>query len=113
MHEFSIVQSLVDRVEAEARVRGATKVRRVSVRIGELSGVEAELLERAYDVYRERTICHDAALEIRRVPAKWTCPRCAADLARLGPRRCAACGTAARLAEGDDIVLEQIEMEVA
>jgi hydrogenase nickel incorporation protein HypA/HybF len=113
MHEFSIVQALVDRVEEEARARGATKVRLVAVRIGELSGVEAELLERAYGVYRDRTVCDGAALEIRRVEARWTCPRCRAELARGGPRRCSACGTPGRLAEGDEIVLDRIEMEVA
>ncbi len=40
MHEYSIVQALVERVDAEARARGATAVHRLSVSIGELSGVE-------------------------------------------------------------------------
>ena len=62
MHEYSIVQALLERVEAEAAARGAVAVERVVVQIGELSGVEIELLATAYDTFRERTICERAPL---------------------------------------------------
>ena len=63
MHEYSIVQALIERVDAEARARRATAVHRLSMRIGELSGVEVELLTTAYETFRERTICAGAELE--------------------------------------------------
>ena len=55
MHEYSIVQALLERVAAEARARRATSVHRLTIRIGELSGVEPELLATAYATFRERT----------------------------------------------------------
>lgn len=113
MHEYSIVQALVERVEAEATRRGAASVHRLHVRIGEASGVEIELLKTAYGVFRERTLCETAELSIVPVPARWECPRCRSDIPRGSILRCAECAVPARLAEGDEIFLDRIEMEVA
>ena len=111
MHEYSIVAALIDQVEREAKTRGA-EVHRVHVAIGELAGVEIELLRTAYDTFTERTLCDGAPLEIRPVAAEWRCPRCDVAIARGGRLRCARCGGPARLTRGDEIVLERIEMEV-
>ena len=112
MHEYSIVQALLDRVDAEARAHAASAVRRIQVRLGELSGVERDLLESAYLLCRERTLCADAALDILPVAARWSCPRCDRVFFRGEVLRCTACGLSARLICGDEILLERIEMEV-
>jgi hydrogenase nickel insertion protein HypA len=113
MHEYSIVQALLARVEEEARRHNASSVRRLHVRIGELSGVERDLLATAYEVFRERTLCEGADLTIRPVAARWSCPRCDDPIPRGAILRCSACGVPARLCEGDEIVLDRIEMEVS
>lgn len=110
MHEYSIIQSLVDSVEAAVKNHGA--VHRIDVRIGELSGVDCELLATAFDVFRAGTICEKAAMQIERVPAVWQCPKCGAPIARGTMLRCRACDEPARLASGDEIVLQRIELEV-
>lgn len=112
MHEYSIIQALLQRVETEARERHALSIARLRIALGELSGVDPELLSSAYEVFRERTLCHGATLEIRAVPAHWICPVCGRTLPRGEILRCLACQAPARLAAGDEIVLEQIEMEV-
>jgi hydrogenase nickel incorporation protein HypA/HybF len=112
VHEYSIVQALVEQVEQEARARCALRVDRVSVRIGELAGVEIELLQTAYQTFRERTICEHAPLEIRLVPAQWVCRTCGAAIDRGAVLRCALCDGAATLQQGDEILLDQIDMEV-
>ena len=113
MHEYSIVSALLQRVEVEAQSRGATSVGRIRVALGELSGVDPELLSTAYEVFRERTLCQDAPMEIRTVSASWVCPSCGRTLARGQVLRCPSCQAPARLVSGDEIILEQIEMEVA
>jgi len=113
MHEYSIVQALLNKVEAECASRGATAVHRLSVRIGELSGIEPDLLATAWETFREDSICRGAPLEIRRVPASWACPQCRAPIPKGMRLQCPLCEVPAKLAEGDEIVLEQIEMEVA
>ena len=112
MHEYSIVQSLVDRVDAEAKLRGATRVHRLSIRIGELAGVDPELLMTAYQTFRERTICEWAELDLTIVSARWACERCGRQIGGGGLLRCDACDAPAKLAEGDEIILDRIEMEV-
>jgi hydrogenase nickel incorporation protein HypA/HybF len=113
MHEYSIVQALVDRVEEVARRRGATAVERLEVSIGEVAGVEVGLLETAFDVYRPGTLCASAALQVRVVPALWACRACGGSIEKGRALGCAACGGLATLVQGDEIVLERIEMEVA
>jgi hydrogenase nickel incorporation protein HypA/HybF len=113
MHEYSIVQALLDRVEREARRHGAGRVHRVRVSIGELAGVEVALLLTAYDTIRHRTCCEQATLEVRSIEARWECSRCGADIAPQRSLHCPTCGRTARLAAGDEIVLEQIELEAA
>lgn len=112
MHEYSLVQSLMERIEQEASARRAVAIHRVRVRIGELSGVEPDLFASAFDIVRERTICEHAELVLTRIAARWECPACQTTFAPGAALQCARCGAPARLAAGDDILLEQIEMEV-
>ena len=112
MHEYSIVQSLFDRIHEAARERGAVAVRRVRVQIGEIAGVDVELLRTAYDLFRVRTICENAPLDVDAVATRWTCPEGHGDITRGCALVCPDCSRPARLAAGDEIVLEQLELEV-
>ena len=112
MHEYSIVQALMERVNAEAQARHATAVHRLSIRIGELSGVEVELLTTAYETFRERTICAGAELDVQMVAARWECPACGRAMSRGELLSCPSCAVPARLAQGDEIMLDRIELEV-
>jgi hydrogenase nickel incorporation protein HypA/HybF len=112
MHEYSVVRSLLEMVEERARERGASAVHRLRVCIGELSGVETELFISAYEILRERTVCDGAPLELQEVEASFVCPRCRVEVPRGSVLTCAVCGAPARLVQGDEILLERIEMEV-
>jgi len=112
MHEYSIVSSLIDRVEDAARKNGATSVAGLTVRIGESSGVDARLLSIAFDTFREKTICANAKLTIENVPAKFQCPRCGKEPAPGAPLRCFACNQPAQLVAGDEIILAHLELEI-
>ena len=112
MHEYSIVQSLVESVAAAVGSRIAS-VQRVDVRIGELAGVDCTLLATAFEVFRDGTLCERAMLTIDRIPARWECSLCRGDVPLGGFLRCQLCNAPARLAAGDEIVLQRIELEVA
>ncbi len=109
MHEYSLVSSLLERVQREAAEHPGAVVRKLHVRIGELAGVEISLFRTAFETVRTRTVCEGAELLIDRIPARWHCPKCGAAIAP--PERCTACMSPARLASGDEIMLDRIELE--
>ncbi|MBI3932058.1 MAG: hydrogenase maturation nickel metallochaperone HypA [Acidobacteria bacterium] len=113
MHEYSVAQALIDRAAHEARARGALRVLGLTVQVGQLSGVEPDLLLSAYEICRVGTVCQDAALAVGRVDAQWSCPRCAATIAPGDVLRCPRCAAPACLARGGELLLERIEIEVA
>jgi hydrogenase nickel incorporation protein HypA/HybF len=113
MHEYSLVQALVSRAEEEARRRGALRIHGLTVRLGELSGVDPELLETAYDIFRAGTLCEHAVLKLTRVPAGWACPRCRRPIPRGDVLRCPDCDVPALLDDGSDaLTLDAIDLEV-
>ena len=110
MHEYSIVSSLVERVAREVAAHPGAVVRRLHVKIGELAGVEIPLLRTAFETFTPRSACEGAELDIAPVAAAWQCRACGQVLAPGAVLRC--CGRPAHLVAGDEIVLEQIELEV-
>jgi hydrogenase nickel incorporation protein HypA/HybF len=113
MHEASLVTALLARVEQEARKRGARRVHRVEIALGELAGVECELLVTAWEAFRTNTCCDGAPLLVEREAAQWQCPRCGGPTGEDGYLRCPTCNLPARLVKGGDILLQRIEMEVS
>ncbi len=113
MHEYSIAASLIERVTVEAEKHRARAVRRVRVRLGELSGVEPELLATAFDLAREDTCCSAAVLELDFVPARWACETCHELVDPKATLRCASCAGPARLVAGDELDLFSLELEVS
>jgi hydrogenase nickel incorporation protein HypA/HybF len=113
VHEYSIAQAMFDQIEATARENHAIAVHGVHVRVGAAAGVDVSLLRTAYDTFRVHTMCESAPLDIAEVPARWTCPNGHGDIEPNRPLACPSCGRAARLVEGDELVLDSLELEVA
>lgn len=76
MHEVSIMQDALELAEAQARARGASRIHRITLRIGALSGVVPDALEFAFDAVTSGTMADGAELRIERVGALAFCPVC-------------------------------------
>ena len=76
MHEYSIVQSLLDSCEEHARENNSTNVTKVIVKIGVLSGVEPDLLQTAFDTFKEKTVCEKAEFIINHQKVVISCLSC-------------------------------------
>ena len=112
MHEYSVVLSLLDAVEEHAVQHGEADVHQIRVCVGELSGVEPELLVSAFDICRQTSKYPHAKLEIVPVTARWGCQRCGLDLEPGSILRCPKCERPATLVEGGEIILDHLELEV-
>jgi len=112
MHEYSIIQALVDSVETHTAGHEGAAVTLLRVSIGELAGVDATMLASAYDVFRAGTICENAVLEIVPIPARWSCSKCGLEIPCGEALRCVSCGGEAKLSSGDEILLDQIEIVI-
>ncbi len=113
MHEYSIVQNLLDLCEQNAAANNATKVHKVVVGIGELSSVEPQLLKTAFDTFKLETIAQSAVMEIQRIPLKAKCFDCSADFVpTMTNFLCPKCGsTDTKLTSGDELLLLSLEIE--
>lgn len=113
MHEFSIVSSLLDLVEADVLKHRAKAATRVVVRIGEMSGVVAELLAEAFHVCKIGTLAEGAELVIEQQEVLISC-----GCGYQGPiinRRfiCPVCGVAeVEVTAGEEMILQQLELEI-
>jgi hydrogenase nickel incorporation protein HypA/HybF len=112
MHEMSICQGLMDQVERIAAEQNASRVDSISLSIGPLSGVEPDLLKRAYEVARLHTVAENAELEIRTGPVVVECRSCGASgEAQVNRLLCPACGNwQVNLVQGDELLLLRLEV---
>lgn len=113
MHEYSIVQSLLESCEEHARQNSATKVIKVIVKIGVLSGVEPDLLQTAFDTFKEKTICDGCEFIINHQKVVITCLSCDEESTlEKNEFICPKCkSNQVKLIDGEDMFLMSLEME--
>ena len=78
MHELGIVRNIVAIVGEAAKGR---RVRRVSIEVGELSGVMTDAIAFCFEVVARGTLVEGAALEIREIEGRARCDACGAEFA--------------------------------
>jgi hydrogenase nickel incorporation protein HypA/HybF len=114
MHELSIVASLFETLEEQAKDNKAKKITSVRLKVGALSGVVPELLKTAFDIYKKDTLADGAELLIEEVPLKVKCLKCGAEIEKDDfVFICEECASSElKTLAGTELLLEKIEMEV-
>lgn len=84
MHELSIVESLLDVVLESADKARATKVIRIHVVVGDLSGVVDDYMSLYFNFLSEKTIAHGAEIVFTHKPARLRCRPCNVDFSPEG-----------------------------
>jgi hydrogenase nickel incorporation protein HypA/HybF len=113
MHELSLAESLIEQVERAVNDAGGGHVTALHLRLGALSGVDADALRFGFDVAAQGTLLDGAALVIEPVPVVIHCPACGADvtLPDIQHFRCPRCGTpSADVRQGHDLTIETVEV---
>lgn len=113
MHEYSIVQSLIKSCEEQAEKNSATKITKVVLKVGVLSGVEIELLKTAFDTFKEETICDSCEILINYQKIVILCNKCKEESTlEKNEFLCPSCDSNdLEVVDGEDMYLMSLEME--
>lgn len=76
MHEISIIQEVINIVENTAVENNIKRVDKITLKIGELSGVMMDSLVFAFNIIRQGTLAEASKLEAIKVEAKAKCDDC-------------------------------------
>ncbi len=113
MHELSIAQSIMERVEAIRTEHNAPGIASVQLQVGTLSGVDPYALELAFEVAVEGTLYADTQWHIESIPASVDCRNCGKTTTPDGPFPiCVNCdSTDIAIVSGRELMIETIEVE--
>lgn len=111
MHELGITQNIVAIVSNAAQGR---RVRRVTLEVGELSGVMVDAIAFCFDVVAEGTILEGAELDIRTITGRARCGTCGIEFATATLYTPCTCGShqLERL-QGEELNIKSMELEEA
>ena len=115
MHEMSLVQGLLQQLHDIAGQHNTSRVLKVTMVIGPLSGVVVDSFKFGFDILtKDDALVKDAELEIIIPEVSYRCSNCQNLQKTAGerPHQCSACGDTLLIAEeGNDLILQQVEME--
>ena len=112
MHEMSICESILDVLKDQAREQEFDRVKRISLEIGPLSGVEIEALKFGFDVVTRGSLAESAALEIVETKAMAWCMPCGEAVA-INERydACPKCGShQLQVTAGEELRIKELEV---
>ncbi len=113
MHELSITQSMVELALDEGKKAGAKRIGKISLIIGEMSGVVDESVKFYFDFLSKDTIAEGAQLDFKRIPMKARCKKCQNEfILNEFDWVCPKCkGSKLEIIGGDELRIESIEVE--
>jgi len=77
MHELPIVKSIFDLCVKHATANNVKRIIAVNLKVGEVSDLQDEWIQRYFDFLSKGTIVEGAKLKIERVPLVVRCNKCA------------------------------------
>ena len=77
MHELQVTERILDIVVKHAEANSVQKVLSIQLRIGELSDLENEWIQKYFDYLSKDTVANGAKLRIERAPVVMQCDECA------------------------------------
>ena len=113
MHEFSIVNALLDLCEKNAKENSASQVLKVEIKIGKLSGIEPHLLKTSFDTFKEGTLCENAELLMHLQDLVLYCSTCKSkSVLEKNEFYCPKCNSVeVSVLDGEEMYLMRLEME--
>ena len=111
MHELSIMRSIVDVCEREAREKGFRRVENISLAVGAVSGIVPECMFEFFPLAAAGTVAEGAKRTTRVILAALECPDCGYS-GKIHGGECPGCGGwGFRLVHGREFYIDSIEVE--
>jgi len=115
MHEVGIASSILECVAAEAMKHPGAQIISVCVRIGELSNVDKDALDFAFEALTRDTALQDLELVVEWCPRRQKCTACTEEFAvhdfELACPKCGSLQTT--LISGTELDIAYLELEEA
>ncbi|MBE9536279.1 MAG: hydrogenase maturation nickel metallochaperone HypA [Proteobacteria bacterium] len=114
MHELSLIQGLMNRLEEVVKENKAKRVKSIWLKVGPLSGAEPQLLKEAFNFFSKDGIAAGAELHIDSPLVTLKCDKCGAEAQReYFTLSCTECGAGLPISDGSEaLMLEQLELEM-
>lgn len=113
MHELGIANSVLQEAQQQASCHPGARLRKVKLRVGEMSGVNPEALRFCFEVLARDSQVGPVELEIELCARRQRCPGCNRTFTVVNYNlTCPHCGSAqTEFAGGDELELSSLEME--
>ena len=112
MHEMAIAEGILNIAFDYAEKNQASKITKITLKLGEMSGVEIEALNVSFDVLTKGTIAEGAELEVKRVPLMGKCNKCGKEFhIEQYNFFCPECDGILILQSGRELQVESLDME--
>ena len=76
MHEMAIAEGILNIAFDYAKQNNASKITKITLKIGDISGVELEALNMSFDVLTKDTIAEGSELIVHMIPIVGQCNKC-------------------------------------
>jgi len=115
MHELPITESILKIVLMHAKKNDVRQVMTIHLRVGRLSDLEDDWIQRYFDFLSKGTLAEGAKLKIERTPIMLQCNACTAsyevEVANMGDAVCPGCGGKdSKLISGREYYIKDMEV---
>jgi hydrogenase nickel incorporation protein HypA/HybF len=116
MHELPITESILNIVISYAEKNAVKKVIAINLRVGRLSDLEDEWIQRYFDYLSKGTVAEGAKLNIERTPIKLECNSCSTsyevEISNMSETNCPGCGkNDSKLISGREYYIKDMEVQ--
>ena len=112
MHEMAIAEGILNIAFDYAEQNNASKITKITLKIGDMSGVELEALNMSFDVLIKGTIAEGAELIVNRIPIIGQCNKCGKEFhIEQYNFFCPECDGVLILKSGRELQVESLDME--
>ena len=114
MHEMGIILHLAKTLEETAEQEQIKKITRVTLEVGEVSGILADYFTDCWNYFRKRhPVLESAELDLQTLPAVTWCDSCKTTYPTVQYGRiCPHCGSGETwLLKGSECIIKEIEVE--